>query len=73
VMVCELDSANDGKNRDHLEARLRQRVVGHLDIALEDVRLVKERWLIKTSSGKIARAENRDKYLREFRAAGQEW
>jgi fatty-acyl-CoA synthase len=32
------------------------------------VHLVGERWLIKTSSGKIARAANREKWL-----AGKQW
>jgi hypothetical protein len=38
-----------------------------LNIALADVRLVRERdWVIKTTSGKIARSANREKYLKEF-------
>ncbi|MCC6905592.1 MAG: hypothetical protein IT326_07085, partial [Anaerolineae bacterium] len=41
-----------------------------LDVTLSDVKLVAQRWLIKTSSGKIARADNREKYLREFRKSG---
>jgi len=28
---------------------------------------VEERWVIKTSSGKIGRADNRTKYLQQFR------
>jgi fatty-acyl-CoA synthase len=33
------------------------------DVALRQVRVVDRGWLLKTSSGKIARAANRDKYL----------
>jgi fatty-acyl-CoA synthase len=32
-----------------------------------DVRVVAERWLVKSTSGKISRAENRAKYVEHFR------
>lgn len=67
VMVCELtdpDMTEDQKKE--LEFLLRKSVVQQSEAALSDVRLVGKRWLIKTSSGKISRASNRDKYLREF-------
>jgi len=34
-------------------------------VALRHVLLVDEKWLIKTSSGKIARSANKEKYLIE--------
>jgi fatty-acyl-CoA synthase len=33
-----------------------------------DVRIVAERWLVKSTSGKISRDENRRRYLEQFRA-----
>ena len=39
--------------------------LGSSDITLRAVHIVGPRWLLKTSSGKIARAANRDKYLAE--------
>jgi fatty-acyl-CoA synthase len=67
VMVCELE---DGELPPHerktLEMELRRRVLQQSDIAISDVRFVERRWLIKTSSGKISRSANRDKYLHEF-------
>lgn len=67
VIVSEL--LPDG-NRDtaEIEREIRQQVVAQTEVTLADVRLVEGRWLIKTSSGKIARGDNRDKYLREFRS-----
>ena len=65
VMVCELNGAHQN-NLDQIECELRCQIVRQMDVTLSDVRLVERRWLIKTSSGKIARAENRDEYLREF-------
>jgi acyl-CoA synthetase (AMP-forming)/AMP-acid ligase II len=64
VMVCELAAPEDPAARAAIEAALRKRILQY-DVTLADVRLVDDRWLIKTSSGKIARADNRAKYLRE--------
>jgi len=55
--------AND-INRIAIE--IRDRVTRNSDIALRYVHIVGKNWLIKTSSGKIARSANRDKYLSEF-------
>jgi len=67
VMVCELeDDGLDDEARHTLEMELRRRVVQRSEVALSDIRLVSKRWLIKTSSGKISRASNREKYVREF-------
>jgi len=64
VMVCELEDENAGEaERAAIERELRQRVVQQTEIALSDVLLVGHRWLIKTSSGKIARGDNRNKYF----------
>lgn len=65
VMVCELASPSPGADTDltAIESDLRRRVVQTADVTLADVVLVEGRWLIKTSSGKIARADNRRKYL----------
>ncbi len=67
IMVCELSERVSDEVHTQLEGHLRRRVVQELDVALSDARLVEKRWLLKTSSGKIARSANREKYLREFR------
>ncbi len=67
VMVCELEDAGLSEDQQHaLEMDLRRRVVQRTEVALGDVRLVGRKWLIKTSSGKISRPSNREKYLKEF-------
>ncbi len=48
-----------------LGLEIRKAVTAGADIALRHVKLVDARWLIKTSSGKIARAANREKFLAE--------
>ena len=62
VMICELQQPLDESLRAELELLIRRRV-WEQEVALHDVRLVDERWLIKTSSGKISRAASREKYL----------
>ncbi len=68
VLVCEIEAnCNNDESISGIETEIRQKVVRETEIVLMDVKLVSERWLIKTSSGKIARKDNRDKYFREFR------
>jgi fatty-acyl-CoA synthase len=45
---------------------IRRRVTQSTAVALRHVLLVDEKWLIKTSSGKIARSSNKEKYLQEI-------
>jgi fatty-acyl-CoA synthase len=58
-------------NTDDIDARadimreIRSRVAQTLDVAVRYVHLVDAKWLIKTSSGKVARAANRDKFIQE--------
>jgi acyl-CoA synthetase (AMP-forming)/AMP-acid ligase II len=68
VMVCEAEDAAAPEAKMAIVRELRKRITQQTEVTLSDVRVVDERWLIKTSSGKIARADNREKYLREFKA-----
>jgi fatty-acyl-CoA synthase len=70
VMVAELRPDLDGFTPTDIERDLRQQVVAQTEVTLADVRLVEDRWVIKTSSGKIGRADNRQKYLEQFRPNG---
>ncbi len=65
VIVCEVDSDNPDE-RAMIEQQIRARVAQQADSSVRDVLLVGARWLIKTSSGKLARAANREKYLRHL-------
>jgi acyl-CoA synthetase (AMP-forming)/AMP-acid ligase II len=63
VIVAEVE--NEASNREILADEIRQRVTRGSDIALRTVQLVERGWLLKTSSGKVARSANREKYLSE--------
>lgn len=65
VMVCELVGNPDQTQQRLIADQLRQAVAQRSEITLGDVKLVSGRWIIKSSSGKIARAANRAKYLEE--------
>jgi acyl-CoA synthetase (AMP-forming)/AMP-acid ligase II len=70
VMVAEMEAAEgSGEKTDDAAQRLsdeiRRRVTQGSDVALRQVKIVPQGWLVKTSSGKIARGANRDKYLAE--------
>ena len=71
VIVAEKDSEAEipggaGESAEGLSDEIRKRVTRGSDIALRQVKVVERGWLLKTSSGKIARAANRDKYLAEL-------
>jgi len=65
VMVCEVQPSSDHDSARKIEWELRRRIAQETEVTLHDVRLMDRPWLIKTSSGKLARAANREKYLRE--------
>ncbi len=71
VMVVEADT-DDEEERNRIADDVRQKVTRTSDVALRNVQVVDAKWVLKTSSGKTARAANRDKYLKEFEANMQE-
>lgn len=64
AVVAEVDT-DDEAERLALSRTIRQAVARQTMVTLSYVHLVEPKWLLKTSSGKIARAANRDKWLRE--------
>ena len=64
AVVAEVDS-DDAALHKHLKREVRQQVGRATDVTVAYVTLVGPGWLIKTSSGKIARVANRDKWLTE--------
>ncbi len=73
VLIAELEKAQAGDESsspelDRISNEIRLRVNRGSDIALRYVKLVKRGWLLKTSSGKVARSANRERYLAELTA-----
>lgn len=67
ILIAEIDQYENmpETDRENISTLIRQRVTQGSDVALRFVKLVERNWLLKTSSGKIARTANRDKYLQE--------
>ncbi len=68
-IVAEV-TTDDVQERKHIAHQIRNTVAKQSMVTVTYVHLVGERWLIKTSSGKIARAANREKWLAETAANG---
>lgn len=64
AVIAEVDSM-DGAARQQVGRSVREAVSKAAGVSLGYVHLVEAGWLIKTSSGKIARNSNREKWLRE--------
>jgi fatty-acyl-CoA synthase len=65
VVVAEVDTG-DPQMVQAIGDNIRQTITQNSAVALHLVHLVGPKWLLKTSSGKIARAANREKYLTEM-------
>jgi len=64
ALVAEAKT-DDPAERRKIAQRIKQAVTQQSTVSVTWVTLVDSKWLIKTSSGKIARAANRDKWLSE--------
>ncbi|MBS1249097.1 MAG: putative ligase [Chloroflexi bacterium] len=62
VLIAESETTDTAQKR-RIATQIRQKINQGTDTAVRYVRVVKPKWLIKTSSGKIARGANRQKYL----------
>ncbi len=68
IVVAETDIADEDE-RYRVSDAVRQSITQNSDVAVRVVKLVEPMWLLKTSSGKLARGANREKYLAETQAA----
>jgi fatty-acyl-CoA synthase len=64
AVVAEVDTEDD-TDRKKIFQHIKQAIATQTTVTIHFVYLVGEKWLIKTSSGKIARAANRDKWRQE--------
>ena len=71
VIVAECEPGlTDPRLLAELEAQVRLAVIQGSEVAPRVVKVVSPPWILKTSSGKTARAANREKYLSQFGNAG---
>jgi acyl-coenzyme A synthetase/AMP-(fatty) acid ligase len=65
AVVAEIDTRVEADEKS-LKKAIRQQITQQSTVSATFVTLVDSKWLIKTSSGKIARDANRSKWLEEF-------
>jgi fatty-acyl-CoA synthase len=65
VIVSEVDSEDPNEHQRIADA-IRQHVTRNSAIALRHVKVVGQKWILKTSSGKTARSANKEKFLMEL-------
>jgi fatty-acyl-CoA synthase len=66
-LICEV-TASQPDERRRVELEIRERLSRQADVTARRVILKHQGWLVKTTSGKMARAANREKYLNELKA-----
>src|SRR5262249_7443295 len=66
VMICEVLPDADAEQQLAIERQLRRQVSQEIGVTIGEVRWVPRGWISKTSSGKISRPQNRDKFLEQF-------
>jgi len=66
VVIAESDDPDEG-NRQQLADRIRRYVTQNSPVSLRFVQIVDPKWILKTSSGKISRSANKEKYLSEVK------
>jgi acyl-CoA synthetase (AMP-forming)/AMP-acid ligase II len=65
VIIAEIDS-EDVQEQQKIADVLRAYITKNSAIALRHVKIVGPKWIVKTSSGKTARAANKEKFLEEL-------
>lgn len=67
AIVAEVDSGLCA-DQERIAEAIRQHVTQNSAVAVRYVKVVGPKWIIKTSSGKVARAANKEKFLKEMGA-----
>ncbi|WP_416897451.1 MAG: AMP-binding protein [Minwuia sp.] len=66
AMIVLAESDRSGNTWPAMAAAIRRRIAEATEVTPRDVRIVPARWLRKSTSGKIARAANLERYRAEF-------
>jgi fatty-acyl-CoA synthase len=69
AVVAEMQGDFDSGRAKDIEREIRQLLWAVLGIVPCHVKLVSQRWIVKSTAGKISRCETRQRFLREFRKA----
>lgn len=70
AIVAETQVDQNEEDSSRIESTIRKLVLTNIGIAPRYVAVVPQRWIVKSTAGKISRRENRDRFLKEELAAG---
>lgn len=70
VIIAEVDSEDEAEH-ERVADEIRKHVTKNSAIAARYVRVVGPKWVLKTSSGKVARSANKEKFIRELESENQ--
>jgi acyl-CoA synthetase (AMP-forming)/AMP-acid ligase II len=71
VIIAEVDTEDDAEH-ERIADEIRKYVTKNSAIAMRHVRVVGPKWVLKTSSGKVARTANKEKFIKELEAGQAE-
>jgi fatty-acyl-CoA synthase len=71
AIAAETKGDYDGTAAGALEAEIRKLVLATIGTAPRHVAVVPQRWIVKSTAGKISRKETRDRFLREWSLVAQ--
>ena len=66
VVVAELRGNFDAERAKTVERQVQQLVFATIGVAARFVRVVPERWIVKSTAGKISRRETKARFLQEM-------
>ena len=72
AVVAEMRGQFNSSTAAALEQQIRRQISSVLGIALRYVRVTPERWIVKSTAGKISRRETRLRFLRESSSPGEQ-
>ena len=68
AILAEVDTEDESEH-ERISDEIRKYVTKNSAIAVRHVRVVGPKWVLKTSSGKVARTANKEKFLKELEAS----
>ena len=71
AIVAETKVKSKEEDSSRIEAAIRKLVLTNIGVAPRYVAIVPQRWIVKSTAGKISRRESRDRFLKEKLAAGE--
>jgi fatty-acyl-CoA synthase len=63
LVILAETGVTEAAQKQVITNNIRTQIVSELNVAVSTIRLLPPRWLIKSTSGKMARRENKDKFL----------